>query len=133
MGKRRFSREIILKVLFQMDVGRLDIQSALKSAFDGISEDKCDGDFVKRIVNGVNENLEHIDSIIKERLKNWKMERLCRVDKNILRMAIYEMLFCTDVPQTVSINEAIEIAKIYGTEDSGKFVNGILGGLVREK
>lgn len=137
MGKRRSSREIVLKVLFQVDLGGLDFQSALKNVLEIEKPEieKCDFDkvFAERIVKGLEENLNYIDELIKSSLKNWKIDRLCKIDKNILRMAIYEMIFCPDIPQTVSINEAIEIAKIYGTEDSGKFINGILGSLVEKK
>jgi N utilization substance protein B len=83
-------------------------------------------DFAEEIVKGVKEKREAIDGVITEKSKNWSIARMARVDLNILRMAIYELLFRTDIPRNVTINEAIEVAKKFGSEDSPGFVNGIL-------
>jgi len=87
--------------------------------------------FAERLVQGVLTHVETIDAIIRENAANWSLERMARTDRNILRMAIYELLHVDDVPGSVTINEAVELAKIYGDADSGRFVNGILGNVLR--
>jgi len=87
--------------------------------------------FAERLVQGVLTHAETIDAIIRENAANWSLERMARTDRNILRMAIYELLHVDDVPGSVTINEAVELAKIYGDADSGRFVNGILGNVLR--
>lgn len=82
--------------------------------------------FVKKVFFGVSEHLKTLDKLIRDAAKNWKLGRIAVVDKNILRMALYEMMYCSDIPEVVSINEAVDIAKKYSTADSGKFVNGLL-------
>jgi N utilization substance protein B len=79
-----------------------------------------------RLIEGVTEHRNEIDSLIRQFSENWKMSRMSRVDRNVMRIAVYELLYCHDIPPKVSINEAIDIGKKYGTEDSGAFVNGIL-------
>lgn len=83
-------------------------------------------DFAEEILRGVRENLAEIDRLISEKSKNWTIARMARVDLSILRMAIFELLFRSDIPRNVTINEAIEVAKKFGTEDSPSFINGIL-------
>ena len=83
-------------------------------------------EFSTELINGILANQPAIDAQIKKYVANYDIERIAAVDRNILRVAIYEMLFCKDIPPVVSINEAIEIAKRYGSEDSGRFVNGVL-------
>ena len=78
------------------------------------------------LIGGVLKNLSDLDSLIKKYVKNWEIDRMAVIDRNILRMAVYEMLYQDDIPPNVSINEAIELAKKYGDIDSGKFVNGVL-------
>jgi len=82
--------------------------------------------FASDLINGTLENLERIDNIIREHATNWKLDRIALVDKNILRLAIHELLYRDDIPPAVTINEAVEIAKKFSTPRSGKFVNGIL-------
>lgn len=88
--------------------------------------------FAERLIKGVLEKKEELDLIISKHAKNWKLNRIASVDRNILRLAIYEMHYCLDIPPIVSINEAVNIAKKYSTDESGKFVNGILDN-VREE
>ncbi len=98
-------------------------------------EDRHDAQDVKvfalGIVDGVKENKEKIDGLIESQSKKWKLYRMSRIDRNILRMAIYEMMSCPEIPPKVSIDEAIEIGKKYGTSESGAFINGILDKICR--
>ncbi len=131
MGKRRKAREIILKTLFQMDVGKNGMDESLLYALGRVQNPRII-DYAGNVVRKTCENLQRIDRIISEKSRNWNLTRIAHVDKNILRMAICEILYLDDVPPSVSINEAVELSKIYSTEDSGKFINGILGALAEE-
>jgi N utilization substance protein B len=93
--------------------------------------DRCDplSDFCLRLLRGVVQHCSSIDKLIQEHADNWRLERMPLVDRNILRIAIYEMLYEDDIPCSVSINEAIELAKVYGSSDSSKFINGVLGNI----
>ncbi|MFH0800810.1 MAG: transcription antitermination factor NusB [bacterium] len=132
MGKRRKAREIILKTLFQMDVGKCGLEESLQYALGRVQNPKI-VDYAGSVVRTTCENLTEIDRIISEKSKNWRLERIAHVDKNILRMAVCEILYREDIPASVTINEAVELSKIYGTEDSGKFINGILGSLAETR
>lgn len=126
---RRRAREAALQVLFQMDVGRLSLEDALASiaAPDWSPHDWA---LVGLLARGARDHLAHIDEIIARVAEHWTIERMAAVDRNILRMAIFELEH-TDTPVRVIINEAVELAKQYSTEDSGRFVNGLLGQVVR--
>ncbi|MDP2945618.1 MAG: transcription antitermination factor NusB [Atribacterota bacterium] len=127
MGGRRLSREMALKVLFQIDLVRTNIEEALKYTFeDGEFSDEVK-EFSLILVNGVLSNLSEIDKSIINYTNNWSLERITNIDRNILRMAIYEILYLKNIPKSVSINEAVELAKKYGTKSSFSFVNGVLG------
>lgn len=121
--KRRTAREKALQALFQIDVSEVDPQDAIEHVLDGERSD----DYLVQLVLGVVDNLSQIDEVLKGNLENWTMDRLATVDRNLLRLSTYELIFCKeDVPPNVAIDEAIEIAKIYGDEKSSKFINGIL-------
>lgn len=124
---RRQARERALQVLFQVDVGGADPDLALRLMDEDFGNLTKSGDFTKRLVYGVIEHLEHLDRIISKVSKDWSLNRIARVDKSIMRLALFEMLYCDDIPRSVSVNEAVEMGKIFGGEDSGKFINGILG------
>ncbi len=126
MGKRREAREAAVQFLFQRDlqptgqpVGIEDFW-ALRPAPDNVQK------FATELVTGVLGHQAVIDEQIKKFLKNYEMNRVAAVDRNVLRVAVYEMLFCPDIPPVISINEAIEVAKKFGAEQSGHFVNGVL-------
>lgn len=130
--KRRKAREYALQILFQLDI-RKDKPSAtaLKrfwSEYDADDEIKA---FTEEIVKGTYKNLVKINAQIHACAKNWSLDRMAAVDRNVLRMAVYEILYRIDIPSSVTINEAIEIAKKFGTDDSGSFVNGILDSVAR--
>ena len=122
---RRKSREKAVILLYQRDL--LD-----KSIDDLVKNDRLVGkefdDFSLSLIYGVGKNIDEIDSIIKETVENWSLDRIAVIDRNILRIAIYEMLYEDDIPLKVSVDEAIEIAKSLGQkDDTPKFVNGVLG------
>ncbi len=88
--------------------------------------------FFTDLIKGVIENIDRINEIIEENLKSWKMNRIAKTDLAILQLAVYEIFYRDDVPDSVAINEAVELGKEYGTDDSGSFINGVLGKIVRE-
>ena len=131
MGYRRKSREYALQMLYQYDVSH---QSA--GLAEGFWADKEVPENIKEfadsIVDGVIENVDLIDDKIRLSASNWSIDRMAVVDRNILRMAVFELFYIKDIPVKVTINEAIEIAKRFGEEESGSFVNGILDRIVRD-
>jgi len=138
---RRATRELALKVLFQVDVGRADPVRALeytaRQQQQGLDDEggseltPADISFAAELVRGALDHLPEIDRTISEHAREWSIERMANIDRNVLRLAIYEMTYRDDIPVSVSINEAVELAKKFGTEDSGRFVNGILGNAAR--
>jgi N utilization substance protein B len=151
MGKRREARERAVQFLFQHDLNPVeDLPAALRHFWESqraaaIAEDKGTAtwgqrvelppptaeeiairEFADPLIRGTLEHRDQADEVIKKHAKNWELHRIAAVDRNILRLAIYEMLYRDDIPPVVSINEAVDIAKKFSTQDSGKFVNGIL-------
>lgn len=126
---RRKSREIAMKLLFEMTVNKEPFEEIMENFKENTDINLADVDFqyIEKIIKGVNENIELIDSKIESNLKNWKLNRLSKIDISILRISIYEILFVDDVPEKVAINEGIELAKKYSGENSPSFINGILG------
>ena len=127
MRKRTRSREAALKILYARDITGESVEECSRKFWE--SSEVVD-DTVKRyssvIVSGVEEHLSGVDGTIEKYADNWKLERMATIDRNILRIASFELLFLPEIPPKVAINEAIDIAKKYGDKDSGKFVNGIL-------
>ena len=132
MGKRREGREAAVQFLYQFDVNRQPVDELLASFWKlrsgpGKAEtSQKTRTFTENLVKGVMAHFEEIDACISKFTANYDLHRIAVVDRNILRVGIYEMQHCTDVPPVVCINEAIEIAKKFGSEESGRFVNGIL-------
>ena len=138
MGTRRRAREFALQILYQLDVQeQLSDEQAIGMFWKSFAATaEAEGalavdlgeiqPFAEKLVRGVREHLAEIDGQIQSVSKNWRLERMARVDRNLLRLALYELKFVDDVPAKVAINEAIEIAKRYGTSESSAFVNGIL-------
>ena len=126
MQERSRARLQALQILYQSDItGR----SAASILADGSynSEDGEPSEFCRSLVTGTEEHAEEIDEAIERTSKHWTISRMPFVDRNILRLATYEILHCDSIPVSVSINEAVEMAKTYGGEDSSRFVNGVLG------
>lgn len=121
--KRRTAREKALQALFQIDISNTEPSDAIEHVLEGEAGDE----YLTRLVLGVIEQKAEIDNLISDNLEKWSMDRLATVDRNLLRIAAYEMkFFRTEVPENVILDEAIEIAKIYGDDQSSKFINGVL-------
>ncbi|MBT9438682.1 MAG: transcription antitermination factor NusB [Desulfobacterales bacterium] len=126
MRNRRKARELAMQALFYMDMSQNDSKEAIKLFCENFVTSKRNLPFFLELINGVIKALPEIDSVIERFSSNWKISRMSIVDRNIMRLAVYEMLFCGDIPSKVSINEAIDIGKKFGAEESGAFINGIL-------
>jgi len=126
MGLRHKGRQIALQVLYQKEVGDLSLEEALSNYKNHLRPQPEAFRFARELVEGLTDHLKKIDATIQKYSKNWRLERMSITDRNILRLATYELLFRPDIPPKVSINEAVELAKEFGTEDSPAFVNGIL-------
>ena len=126
MTVRRRAREIALQVLYQLDIVQGDPQEALILYFENFRPSEKTRQFCQRLVEGVCQEQEEIDRVIEENAENWTLKRMAVVDRNILRLATFELLNCPDIPFKASLNEAIELAKKFGNDDSSAFINGIL-------
>ena len=159
VSKRRRAREMAIQMLYQSDMGQETCEKVLAdfSPDDYLAEEREEDeataiqrkgplmdrsardlaelesalDYAKSLVRGTLEHLDQIDKLIRQQAEHWRLERMPPVDRNILRLAIYEFLFETDVPKLVILDEAIELAKEFGTEQSGRFVNGVLDGILK--
>ncbi|KAB2951680.1 transcription antitermination factor NusB [Heliorestis acidaminivorans] len=129
---RRLGRETALQTLFQHDLGRVDLEFALKYTCEEFSVNERAAEFAQELVRGVADYRKEIDQTISRLAVEWNLDRLANVDRNLLRLAIFEILYRSDVPNNVAINEALELAKIYSGEEAAKFINGVLGQLARE-
>lgn len=130
---RRQARTTALQILYQIDVGKIDPNIAINNVTKDLGNNNDELDYINKIVNNVVSNLETIDNIIKEVAIDWNIDRIAKVDKNILRLAIYELIFDNNIPDSVAINEGVELAKVFSDSESGKFVNGILGKVLSQK
>lgn len=132
--RRRRARELALTLLYQADIRNIEIRAVLESGFWNMCPEPREDirSYAETLAVGTERMRARIDGMIRKFAHNWKLERMGYIDRNILRMATFEMLVLTEVPPVVSINEAIEIAKMFGTEDSSKFVNGILNRIKEE-
>jgi len=125
--KRTEARQRALQALFQLDSTELTIEEAMQHALsvDDETEAKTNA-FFEQLVRGTTENLEAIDASLNEKLENWTLARLPKIERTILRLSVYELKFANDAPSKVVLNEAIELCKLFGDEKSSKFVNGVL-------
>lgn len=126
MGTRRKGRELALQALYQMEVTGDTSPRALELFLDHFEGNPKARDFARRLISGVVAHRPEIDRLIERCAENWKLNRMAKVDLTILRVATYELLFCPDIPVSVSMDEAIEIGKRFGTDDSAVFINGVL-------
>jgi len=126
MGKRRRSRELAIKVLFHLEFSKDDPAEAFDIICNDFGAPEEVKRFSKELVLGVCAYLKELDGLIGETSENWRLERIAKVDRSILRLAVYELLHRDDIPPKVSINEAVDLGKKFGTEESGGFINGIL-------
>lgn len=132
MSRRRRSREFALQVLYQLEINKQTVQETLNQFQKTYLPEEERDEFLERLVYGVLEHRKEIDRLIKQYSKNWRLDRMPLIDRNILRLAIFELMHCEDIPPKVTLNEAIELGKRYGSEDSGRFVNGILDRIQNE-
>lgn len=137
MANRHLSRSIAMQILFEWDFNiqhseNLDtIIERTAKEFSPPNEESYN--FVKELVEGVTKNSEEIDKMICKYAPEWPLEQITVVDRNVLRLGIYELVFAENIPSKVAINEAIELAKTFGSDASGKFINGVLGAIYRER
>lgn len=131
MGARRKARELALQMLFQFDMSGNQPDQIIDT-FEELQKSKPNTrDFATKIFRGTVEHVVVLDEMIQNQAENWRLSRMSTVDRNIIRMSVYEFLHETDTPKLVIIDEAIEIAKKFGTQKSGQFINGILDGILK--
>ncbi len=127
MGTRREGRELALQLLYALELNPINVQEMLRLSRENSRASAEEARvFAEELVAGVVANRDAIDKIIVEKSKNWAITRMARVDLNIIRVAVFELVFLSDIPKNVTMNEAIEVAKKFGTEDSPAFINGML-------
>jgi N utilization substance protein B len=131
MGARRKARELALQMLFQHDLSGNE-PDMIVSTFEDLQKSKPNTrEFATKIFRGTVDHMPKIDDMIQQQADNWRLSRMAVVDRNIIRMSVYEFLHETDTPKLVIIDEAIEIAKKFGTQKSSQFINGILDGILK--
>ncbi len=136
--RRRQQRQCVVECLYMWE---MQPELSVETLFKRYCEERCDevgadilgADFVLQTFQGVVNYKEHIDDLIRDHAKNWSFQRIAKVDLAILRLALYELLFCRNTPTPVVINEAIELSKSYSSEDSKRFINGMLDRLAKER
>lgn len=126
MTNRRLSREWTVQFLFQNDFNPGELEAALCEFWQSRPADRKARDFAEELIRGVLANLPKLDSLIQSYTDHWELKRMNAVDRNVIRMALFEMLFRPDIPPVVSVNEAVDLSKIFSSIESGKFVNGVL-------
>ncbi|RBW70608.1 transcription antitermination factor NusB [Bacillus taeanensis] len=126
--KRRIAREKAVQSLFQIDMSSTDRDEAIENVLEGEERDS----FLVQLVYGTTDHLEEIDNILKDHLEKWTLNRVANVDRAILRLAVHEMMFEKDIPVNVSMNEAIELAKVFSGEESSRFINGVLSKIIKK-
>jgi len=129
MRQRRIAREIALQVLYSLEVVEMEAREAIELYWNHHDASMEARPFSSLLVEGAWEHRDQIDSLIGNCSENWSINRMSKVDKSILRMAVFELCFCEDIPPRVTMNEAIDLGKVYGSENSGSFINGILDAL----
>jgi N utilization substance protein B len=140
--RRRLARELALQSLYQIEMNEVTLNDAITTVVEEAQnedeaqltkgKDTIATEAIIQLVEGTLAHKDQIDELLVDYLKGWQMDRLSRVDREILRLASYEMLYRDDVPPKVVVNEAIELAKHFGSDESGKFVNGVLGKMIKE-
>ena len=132
---RKKSREVAMELLYQMSINNDSIEDTIETFIDNTDYnlDEIDIDFVTKALNGVQNNVDNIDKNIEEYLVKWKLSRISKINLAILRICTYEVFYDEDIPERVSINEAIELAKKYSEESSAPFINGVLDKILKNK
>ena len=133
MGRKK-ARDNAFKCVYQLSFGQdIEIEKILENCYIENENDEEEKEYIENVLNGVKLNLEKIDNIILNNLKNWTIDRIFKIDLAILRLAIYEILYIDNIPEKVSANEAVELAKTYGNNDSKSFINGLIAKVIEGK
>lgn len=131
---RKKARDNAFKCIYELEFGRDEkIEKILENCYEENNNKPDEMEYIEMVLKGVKENLAKIDDIILSKLKNWSLERIAKIDLAILRLAIYEINYMDDIPEKVSANEAVELAKTYGNNDSKSFVNGVIAKVIESK
>ncbi|MCU0666817.1 MAG: transcription antitermination factor NusB [Candidatus Omnitrophica bacterium] len=134
MRKRTLARECALQILYQIDItGQFDDKTMPDFWSSREDVEQVSQSFANQLVQGVLDHKEALDKIISQYATNWRLDRMAVVDRNVLRLSCYELMFCDDIPPKVAINEAVDLAKKFSAPESGKFVNGIVDKIKQEK
>jgi N utilization substance protein B len=129
MQARRKAREVALQVLYGLNFVNLDVEKAMELFWGNFVAPRADKEFAALLIEGTWGHREELDSLIESSSDNWSLSRMSKVDISILRLAVFELLYCDDIPSKVTMNEAIDLGKTFGAENSGSFINGILDAL----
>jgi N utilization substance protein B len=132
LGKRRRSRELALQTLYQWNVTQRDVRQILDQLRVHFTPEEAKDEFAEQLVLGVLEHCSHLDQVIEASSEHWRLDRMSLIDRNILRIATFELLYCRETPPKVVLNEAIDLGKRFGSDDSGSFINGILDRVQKE-
>ena len=133
MGRKK-ARDNAFKCIYELEfIKDKSLDDILSNCYEENNNSEEEKQYIQIILNGVKENIEKIDSIILSKLKNWSLDRIAKIDLAILRLAIYEVLYVDSIPDKVSANEAVELAKTYGNNDSKSFVNGVIAKVIEDK
>jgi len=131
MQDRRKARTIALEIIYQKEITNYPLDEIIKNRLK-MEDYEIPSEFSMSLVRGVINHQEELDDLISNYANNWALDRMALLDRNIIKISLYEMLYEQDIPFSVSINEAVELAKIFGTDDSRRFVNGVLGKIASE-
>ena len=134
MKNRRLARELVLQLLYQRELASKEDEGPAdpEELLDGRHLTGSAGEFCEELIGGVVEHLTELDAIIEPFCEHWSIDRMSVVDRNILRIGVYEIRFMPDIPFKVSIDEAVELAKLFGSDDSGSFINGLLDHIAKD-
>lgn len=131
---RKKARDNAFKCIYELEfIKDKNLDDILSNCYEENNNSTEEKEYIQMIVNGVKENIKKIDDIILSKLKNWSLDRIAKIDLAILRLAIYEVLYVDSIPDKVSANEAVELAKTYGNNDSKSFVNGVIAKVIEDK
>jgi N utilization substance protein B len=130
-GERRIARELVVRILYEWDASPVHVDEILRRTLNAVPLASNNREYVEKTVKGVVENQREIDKRIAAGSRNWRIERIARMDLAVLRLSVYEVLFSQEVNPAIASNEAVLLAKMYGTAESAKFINGIVGGIIR--
>ena len=128
---RKTARQVAMQLIYQYELGGEGVSSTIEESMDKPDLNADDMAYIQAMLDGTGEKQQELDELIGRYAVGWSLERIAKVDLSILRLALYEMLFCDSIPQGVSINEAIELAHTFSTPEAASFINGILGSVSR--